>query len=88
MPVANAENYCCDLSHMLYVSAFTAMKDSTIISSDYNSNSIPHDLEPQLHFTTLLSSGTTKKHRIIKLGDFHKTINTIYYTFPIGQYED
>ena len=64
------------LEPLAHVSAFTAMKDSTIINSDYNSNSIPKDLKPQLHIIALLPRGSTKEQRITKLCDLLKTTNT------------
>jgi len=67
MPVANTENCYRDSSHLLYILAFTAMKDSPIINFDYNSNSIPKDLDPQLYFTTLLPRGTAKEQKITNL---------------------
>ena len=81
MPIANTEDCYQASSHLLYVLAFTTMKDFTIINSDFNSNSIPQDLKPQLHFTTLLPRGITKEQRITKLNGLHKTTNLLIILF-------
>jgi len=60
------------------------MNDSTVINFDYNSITIPQDLEQQLHLTTLLLRETLKKQKNTALGDLY-TIRLSFYTFPITQ---
>ena len=65
------------MSHLIYDSAITVVKDSTIISIDYIHNSIPQDPEPQLQLTTLFLKETLKEQKITMV--IHKDHNSLLH---------
>jgi len=76
MPVANKKNCYRDSSHLLYVPAFTAMKDSTIINlitTPFQSHKIQSDNSNSLRS----SREEVSRTKNYKIDDLHKITNTL-----------